>query len=140
MLLRSVALLLFNSEGKLYCIRELIDKPEIGKRAGDYSVPWETLEPNEADASGLERVMREEVHAADPIKLSPFEYLGEIEVVAGAKANIYRSFLSEENSMPFKGSEAETEFIPLGFQDPETLLSKPRTGIEAMFRLLSQKG
>lgn len=136
MSLRSVALLLFNREGKLYCIQELIDKPEIRKRAGDYSVPWETLEPDETDASGLERVMREEIHAADPIKLSPFEYLGEIEVVAGAKANVYRSFLSEGNNLPFKGSEAGTEFIPLGFQDTETLLSKPRTGIEAMLRLL----
>jgi hypothetical protein len=78
-----IALLLLNTEGKLFCVKELIAKESIGKRVGDYSFPWETQERGESDEATLTRLMQEEVHGYQPIQTSQPKLLGEFMVVPG---------------------------------------------------------
>lgn len=135
----SLSLLLFNQQGKIYCIEELVEKPAIGKKSGDYSVPWETLEPGESDASGLKRVLEEEVWGNKPLEHGDPKYLGEIEVVLGAKARVYQMEVFEEGEDICRGSQAGLEYLPLGFCSIERLLSGPRVGIREMLSLLEEK-
>jgi len=58
---RGVALIVTNPAGLILVLRELEDKPHLGKYARDWSIPMETLEPDETHYSGLRRLVREEL-------------------------------------------------------------------------------
>lgn len=60
-LLRGVALIVENPEGEILVLRELKSKPWLGKWAGMYSIPMETIKTSESDKETLQRLRREEL-------------------------------------------------------------------------------
>jgi hypothetical protein len=138
----SVALLLTNSRGELFLIRELINKPEIGKRWGDLSVPWETKLPGEGDLEALARLLTEEVDDCARVALRRLDLLGSLQVREAAAA-VYRGTLDERllgldeiEAFPLCGSRAGVEYEPLGFQGASRLFREAaREGIWQMRRL-----
>ncbi|MBI5405382.1 MAG: NUDIX hydrolase [Candidatus Kerfeldbacteria bacterium] len=59
--IRGVALIVINPSGHIMVLQELEDKPHLGKYAGMWSIPMETLEPSETHYAGLRRLMTEEL-------------------------------------------------------------------------------
>ena len=131
-----IALLLLNNEGKLFCVKELVPKPEIGKNVGDYSFPWETQEKGESDQSTLARLIREEVHQEE-IRISEPRLLGEFSVIEDTLARVYVAhFLS--GAAKLVGLHEGTEIESLGWQTKEFLLSHCREGVSKALLLLEQ--
>lgn len=127
----SVALLLVNSEGLLYCVQELQSKPEIGKVVGskDYSFPWETVEPGERPLRTLHRLIVEEIDQTDKVQfLYPMPiWIGSVPVY-DTLAQIYTAqYVSGPESM--RGVHAGIEIEPLGWQTREFLLERCRDGV-----------
>ncbi|TSC75324.1 MAG: hypothetical protein G01um101430_531 [Parcubacteria group bacterium Gr01-1014_30] len=58
---RGVALIVRNQIGLILVLRELETKPEIGKHAGMFSIPMETVEPGEHDVQAIKRLIEEEL-------------------------------------------------------------------------------
>jgi len=131
----SVALLLENRDGRLYCIRELQSKPQIGKIVGskDRSFPWETREPDERILRTLHRLIVEEIDATDRVKISFPVSIGSVPVY-DTLAHVYVArFLGGPESM--RGAHAGTEIDPLGWQTREFLLSRCRDGVPGVLAL-----
>jgi len=57
---KGIALLIHN-QGQILTIEEQITKPNVDKKAGDYSIPMETMENNELLAITLKRLLLEEM-------------------------------------------------------------------------------
>lgn len=134
----SVALLLTNSEGLLYCVRELKPKPEIGKIPGvkERSFPWETVEPDEFTLGTLGRLVREEIDRTDRIEFLPPVWIGDVPVY-DTLAHVYQaSFVSGPENM--RGIDAGSEIEPLGWQTREFLLERCRDGVPEVLQLWDQ--
>lgn len=134
----SVALLLVNPEGLLYCVQELQSKPGIGKIVGikDYSVPWETVEPNERILRTLHRLIVEEIDITDCLEIDfPIE-IGSVPVYD----TLAHVFLARYKGGPenMRGFHAGTEIEPLGWQARELLLTRCRDGIPEVLRVWDQ--
>ncbi|MEP7162613.1 MAG: hypothetical protein ABI747_02515 [Candidatus Moraniibacteriota bacterium] len=129
MIVRSVPLVLFNGDGKVFCLRELVSKPDIGKIVGskDYSVPWETQEVGEEDGDTLRRLLREEVDATGTIVISEPFFLGKVPVYETTASAYAARFMSGPQDLC--GTHAGSEFEPLGWRSLEFLLSRCRDGI-----------
>lgn len=132
-----VALLLFNTEGKIFCVKELIEKEVIGKHRGDYSFPWETKQGGESDEETLKRLLEEEVHGEAAVEISSPEYVGAFTVVPGTQARIYQAWFLQGPSI-LKGLHEGIEVEALGWQTKEFLLSHCRTGVERALELFDQ--
>lgn len=132
-----VALLLLNTEGKIFCVKELIAKESIGKRIGDYSFPWETQEEGESDAETLKRLMREEVHGSETIQTSKPQLLGEFTVTPGTVARVYTALFVAGPEKLF-GLHEGIEVTALGWQTKEVLLSHCRAGVRQALDLLER--
>lgn len=131
----SVALLLFNAEGRLYCVQELQSKPEIGKVVGakDYSFPWETQESDERILRTLHRLIVEEVDATDRMKMKfPIE-IGSVPVY-DTLAHVFAAQF-EEGPENMRGVHAGIEIEPLGWKNRASLLSRCRDGVREVLAL-----
>lgn len=127
---QSVALLLVDSVGRLYCVRERQANAKYGKRAGDYSFPWETREPDEPFILTLHRLLNEEVDGSGLIEITPPNFLGTVPV-HDTEAHVYHSsFLGGPPNMC--GRHAGIEIDAIGWQTREFLLSRCRDGVPAV--------
>ncbi len=129
----SVALLLVNQEGLLYCVRELSPKPEIGKVPGskDRSFPWETMEPDEFEDGTFRRLIREEVDRTDRVEFLPPVWIGDVPVYDTLAHIFLASFISGPADM--RGSDTDIE--PLGWRTREFLLERCRDGVPEVLQV-----
>lgn len=134
----SVALLLVNPQGQLYCVRELVAKPQIGKEAGHYSFPWETIEPNERPIRTLHRLIMEEVDATDTVVFAePIPvWIGDVEL-HNSVAHIFLARF-KEGPTEMCGLHAGIEIDPLGWRSSQFLLSHCRDGVPEALGLWRQ--
>lgn len=126
----SVALLLFNPLGQLWCVRELQSKPEIGKIVGskDYSFPWETVEADERQLRTVHRLIVEEIDATDQVRffLPVPNWIGCVPVY-DTLAHVYvAQYVHGPDNM--LGAHVD-EVVPLGWLSREQLLSRRRDGV-----------
>lgn len=134
---QSAALLLFNQNGLLYCVRELQSKPCIGKIVGikDYSFPWETQESDERQLRTVHRLIVEEIDASDQVRffLPIPNWIGCVPV-HDTLANVYvAQYVSGPENM--RGVHAGIEIEPMGWQTREFLLSRCRDGVPEVLAL-----
>lgn len=95
---RSVGLLLRDSSGNMFVIRELYQKLHFGKEEGDLSFPWETWESGDkVDGDALNRLLLQEVNKK-PIRISPPKF--------------FKSFI-----LHFPGHEVEARIYTADFID-----------------------
>jgi hypothetical protein len=134
---QSAALLLFNRDGLLFCVRELQSKPGIGKVVGtkDYSFPWETQETDERQLRTVHRLIVEEIDATDQVRfsLSVPNWIGSIRV-HDTLANVY---VAQYESGPknMRGVHAGIEIEPLGWRTRKFLLERCRDGVPEVLKL-----
>lgn len=131
----SVALLLTNSSGLVYGVRELLLKEALGKIPGikDYSFPWETRNPKERILLTLHRLIREEIDATDRVEISFPVYIGHVPVYDTTAHVFLSSYLGGPENM--RGSDAGVEIEPLGWCEREFLLARCRDGVPEVFKL-----
>lgn len=129
----SVALLLTNPEGLLYCVRERQSNLRYGKRAGDRSFPWETRKPDELFPFTMHRLLVEEVDQSDQIQITQPNFLGTVPVYDTIAHVFVASFLSGPSSM--RGLHDGVEVDALGWQTREFLLSPCRDGVPEVLAL-----
>jgi hypothetical protein len=134
----SVALLLLDGQGALYCVQELQSKPAIGKVVGskDYSFPWETVEPDERLLRTLHRLIIEEVDVTDRVRISFPVSIGCVPVYDTLAHVFVARFEAGPEGM--RGFHAGIEIEPLGWQTREFLLSRCRDGVPEVLALLDQ--
>lgn len=142
-ILQSVALLLFDrSKTRIFTIEELQEKPNLQKRKGDWSFPWETINPDENKEAALERLLSEEV--AEDKKRRVFscpEFVGTVTIkfaLCVAEVHIYCARLSANDGFDENlliGSDAGVEFQPLGFVTLDELIRKGRHGVRDVLRV-----
>ena len=130
----SVALLLFDAS-RVYCVRELQSKPEIGKIVGvrDYSFPWETQEPGERYLRTLHRLIVEEIDATDRMEMSFPVEIGSVPVYDTLAHVFAAQFLRGPENM--RGVHAGIEIEPLGWRTRSFLLSRCRWGVPEVLSL-----
>lgn len=85
---RAVALIVENLDGAIMVLQEFETKPYLGKYTGMYSIPMETLQPNEPNNEALQRLIREELSGLAGIVVRP-ERVGIYRIVPGAWASLY---------------------------------------------------
>jgi predicted NUDIX family NTP pyrophosphohydrolase len=87
--IRGVALIVKNPKGEILILKELESNLQTGKQAGMFSIPMETLENQEDDASALIRLIEEELPGfkAD-IQVKPVS-MGVYYLTTGASASLY---------------------------------------------------
>lgn len=129
----SVALLLTDQDGLLYCVRERQSNPSYGKRAGDRTFPWETREPGELFPFTMRRLLVEEVDFSKQILITPPNFLGAVPVYDTAAHVFVASFISGPENM--RGAHEGIEIDALGWQTREFLLARCREGVPAVLAL-----
>lgn len=134
----SVALLLVNPQDQLYCVRERMAKPQIGKLEGHHSFPWETVEPDERPIRTLHRLITEEIDATDTVAFAePIPvWIGDVEV-HNSLAHIFLARF-KEGPAEMRGLHAGIEIDPLGWCSSQFLLSHCRDGVPEALRLWQQ--
>lgn len=85
--LRAVALILVEPRGDILVLQETKAKPHIGKHAGMYSIPMETIRDGETHESALHRLFREELTGM-PVATASHR-IGAYLVVPGVWATLY---------------------------------------------------
>ncbi|MEK7494319.1 MAG: hypothetical protein AAB519_01040 [Patescibacteria group bacterium] len=130
----SVALIIHSGWETVYMISEKIPKPQIGKKLGDLSFPWESQEPEETDEQALHRLLQEEVDQHGDLRISEPRILCALSV-HGVATRCYVACY-RGGSQDTWGTHAGIEYDPLGFQSLEILRgTKPRRdGIDPMFQ------
>ena len=87
--IRGVALIVNNPRGEILILKEFKDKPHLGKYAGMFSIPMETLETQEDDISALIRLIEEELPGFGArIQLEP-RSIGHYRIAEDAWARLY---------------------------------------------------
>ena len=130
----SVALIIHSGWETAYMISEKIPKPQIGKKLGDLSFPWESQEPGETDEQALIRLLQEEVDRHGELRISEPRLLCVLEV-HGVFTRCYVAYY-RGGPQDTWGTQAGTEYDHLGFQPLEILQgTKPRRdGIAPMLQ------
>lgn len=131
----SVGLILFDAEGRMYCVRELQSKPEIGKVVGtkDYSFPWETQESDERILRTLHRLIVEEIDATDQVQMQFPVEIGSVPVYDTLAHVFTAQFVGGLENM--RGVHAGIEIEPLGWLSRSSLLSRCRDGVPEVLAL-----
>ncbi len=129
--MKSVALVLVDQSERIYCVKELGTKQEIGKIPGvkDRSFPWETMEEGEGLSETLSRLIKEEVDGSELVTITTPRYAGSVEV-HDTLAHVFSARLvtSPRN---MRGSHAgrQDEIKPLGWCTRAYLLERCRDGV-----------
>lgn len=95
---RGVALIVTNPAKRILVLQEFQDKPELGKRAGMFSVPMETIYAGENDRTAFQRLGCEEL----PGVLAPgfaTEPIGEYWITPNALAYLHTA-QAESDALP----------------------------------------
>lgn len=134
-------LILRNRSGRMYAVKELLDNPKSGKRAGHFSLPFETQLPEESEEETLSRLLLEEVDGSGTLSLAglrALRRLGDV-TVGEVEAHVFAADLPLElEGASFAGTCAGTEYEPLGFLEPEALLRGCRPGVLEALALLAR--
>lgn len=129
----SVALLLVNTEGLLYCVCERQSNLDYGKKAGDYSFPWETRKRDELFPFTLHRLLVEEVDRSGTIDISQPNFLGTVPVYDTVAHVFCSSFFRGPPDM--RGSHHGIEIDAIGWRTREFLLSRCRDGVPEVLQV-----
>lgn len=132
----SVALLLTNEMGLLYCVRERQSNLKYGKRAGDRTFPWETRKPGELFPFTMHRLLVEEVDYSDQILITPPNFLGTVPVYDTVAHVFVASFIDGPANM--RGIHEGIEIDALGWQTQEFLLARCRDGVPEVLQMWSK--
>jgi hypothetical protein len=85
-----VGLLIRNRYSQIVFVQELESKPAWGKYAGMWSIPMETIEPDDpSDEAAIERLVSEEVPWLQGFVEDKAEYQGEYAIAPLARARLY---------------------------------------------------
>lgn len=107
--IRGVALIVANPAGRILVLRELEDKPPLGKFAGDWSIPMETLEPGESHFDGLCRLVREELPGLSADRISLWNApVGSYRIAPRVWATLYVA-LASTFDLPSPNGDREVE-------------------------------
>ena len=117
--LRGVALIVVNPYDEIIVLKELRNKPHLGKHAGMYSIPMETSDPYEPDIATLSRLITEELDGMR-ISILTCAFVGAFQVVEGVWVNLY-SARTKTMWLPSILGDG-TEVADAQWCDPETAL------------------
>jgi 8-oxo-dGTP pyrophosphatase MutT (NUDIX family) len=142
--LYGVALMVQNWKSEILLAKEKVTKPRLGKYAGMWSFPMETLYSYEFTdhQTGLLRLIKEEVGYLAEHILHPFEYRGKYFIAPEAEASLYsgwtyridvplQSFESDEigEYRWFDPSEAKNLWLRQGMPEMLEDVIEGRTGV-----------
>lgn len=129
----SVALILTDREGLLYCVRERQSNSKYGKRAGDYSFPWETRKRGELFPFTMHRLLVEEVDWTGTIEITQPNFLGTVPVYDTVAHVFCSTYLGGPPDM--RGSHHGIEIDAIGWRTRAFLLSPCRDGVPEVLRV-----
>jgi len=104
-IIKGVAAVILSRDGKILIVQETMDRPQIDKKKGDWSVPGETIEKGETELEALSRGIREEVGKNGDITCSPEkDWIGDYQLGERINGIWARAYL-----LHFKGSSKDQQ-------------------------------
>ncbi|MDO8514783.1 MAG: NUDIX hydrolase [bacterium] len=113
--LRAVALIVANPVGEILVLQEFVTKAHIGKFAGMWSIPMETVDPGQDSMATLSQLHLEELAGLPSIQM-PARYIGAYEVVPDVWARLYATTSSTYELPAIYGNEHEVrnhQWLPI---------------------------
>lgn len=124
-----VAIVVVSRDGKILVVQETIDRPERDRRAGDWTVPAESVEKGERPLDTLRRLIQEEIGGLKNITFdSENDWLGDYQLNPGLWG---RAFVLHFNgvSTQFQSFVAEKrEVVNHQWIEPEEIRNMQRRG------------
>jgi len=113
--LRAVALIVANPVGEILVLQEVVTKAHIGKFAGMWSIPMETVDPGQNWIAALRQLHSEELAGLPSIQM-PARYIGTYQVVPRAWARLYATMSSTYHLPAVSDNEHEVrnhQWLPI---------------------------
>jgi len=124
-----VAAIILSQDGKILVVQETEDKPKADKKAGDWSIPAETIKEGESELEALLRLIEEEVGENGDIACNQeSDWIGDYQLKKGT--NIWgRAYLLHFNGTsdtPRSFSAEQDEVINHRWIAPQEIRNLPR--------------
>ena len=119
---RGVALIVQNPKGEILILQEYETKPRFGKYCGMFSIPMETLEPDEPDHHAIVRLIKEELSGFDfSFDGALRAHIGAYRIVSHVWVNLY-SARTTNTHLPDSKNPKNKEVGNYRWTDPKKAL------------------
>ena len=127
--IRGVAAVILSQDGKILVVQETGSKPILDKKAGDWSIPAETIEDGETEFGALLRLIEEELGENGDIICDPEnDWIGDYQF--GGNADIwgraYLLFFNGTSETPRFFTAEREEVINHHWINPQDIRNMPR--------------
>lgn len=109
-----VAAVILSEDGKVLVVEETEDKPQLDKKAGDISIPAETIEEGETEFEALIRLLEEEVGVREGIVCNPeADWIGDYQLRkrSGIWGRVYLVHFQGKSDSPKGFTSKEDEVV-----------------------------
>jgi len=124
-----VAAIILSQDGKILVVQETEDRPKADKRAGDWSIPAETIKEGESEIEALLRLIEEEVGENGDIICNPeSDWIGDYQLQKGFDkwGRAYLLYFNGTSDAPRSFRAVGDEVINHRWMDPKKIRNLPR--------------
>lgn len=126
-----VAAIILSQDGKILVVQETEEKPVVDKRAGDWSIPAETIKEGETEFEALLRVIEEEVGENGDITCNPEnDWIGDYRLGGGINiwGRVYLLHFKGTSETPRSFTAERKEVINHRWINPDEIKNMSRRG------------
>lgn len=124
-----VAAVILSEDGKVLVIEETENKPQLDKKAGDISIPAETIKERETEFEALIRLLEEEVGVREGMACDPeTDWIGDYQLrkESGIWGRVYLVHFQGKSDSPKNFVAKGEEVINHRWINPEDIYQMPR--------------